>query len=227
MRSRRRPDDPYSGGNISFDVGDDPRNVLKARKALRTALGFSQWSELKQVHGQEVVFDFEIKGVEEPGQIEADGQAADLPGRALVIKTADCQPILVAHKDGKHILALHAGWKGGVAGLPCEGVKRFCRNYGLDPAECLAVRGPSLSPVAAEFINFDAEFGRSYESYLDRTTMTVDLWSLTRDQLMLAGIPERGIFGIDLCTFSNPETFFSYRRKKIGGRQAALIWIES
>jgi hypothetical protein len=122
-------------------------------------------------------------------------------------------------------LAVHAGWRGNVAGLPAKAVKDFCEHYGLRPADCMAVRGPSLSPPAAEFKNFAEEFGDDFSSYYDPETMTVDLWRLTRDQLMSAGLPESRIFGLDICTFSNPESLFSYRRRKISGRQASLIWI--
>lgn len=225
-RSEFSADNPYSGGNISYDVGDDPNTVTRARKALQRRLGFTHWLELEQVHGQDVVFDNNGNGIEAHGVIPADGQATDKPGHALVIKTGDCQPILVAHKDGGHILAMHAGWRGNVMGLPTTGVREFCAHYGLNPADCLAVRGPSLSPAVSEFINFDNEFGEQFAAYHDQKTRTVDLWKLTRDQLATAGIPERNIFGLDLCTYSNPETFFSYRQIKASGRQASLIWIE-
>jgi copper oxidase (laccase) domain-containing protein len=53
----------------------------------------------------------------------------------------------------------------------------------------------------------------------------MDLWSLTRDQLTAAGVPAAHIFSIDICTASSPQ-FFSYRRDKVTGRQAGIIWIE-
>ena len=225
MRSERHEDNPYSGGNISFDVGDDPKSVARFRKALRKKLGFSHWLEMKQVHGDAVVFDPEGGGIGEPGEIEADGQATNRPGHALVVKTADCQPILVAHAEGGHVLAVHAGWRGNVAGLPAKAVTEFCQHYGLSPESCMAVRGPSLSPSVSEFKNFAAEFGEEFSSYYDQETMTVDLWRLTRDQLMSAGLPESHIFGLDICTYSNPGLLYSYRRRKISGRQASLIWV--
>ena len=51
----------------------------------------------------------------------------------------------------------------------------------------------------------------------------MDLWGLTRRQLQQAGLPERQIYGLDLCTASNNGQFFSYRREKRSGRQASLI----
>ena len=48
---------------------------------------------------------------------------------------------------------------------------------------------------------------------------------MPRDQLLEAGLPDEGIFGLDLCTASMPDSFFSYRRDGICGRQANVIWI--
>jgi hypothetical protein len=53
----------------------------------------------------------------------------------------------------------------------------------------------------------------------------MDLWRLTRDQLLQAGVRSENIFGLDLCTYEQKETFFSYRRDRQCGRQAGLIWI--
>ncbi|TVM27842.1 laccase domain-containing protein, partial [Oceanidesulfovibrio marinus] len=68
-----------------------------------------------------------------------------------------------------------------------------------------------MGPSASEFTNFDAEFGPAFEPYVDRNTMRVNLWKLTHDQLVTAGVPADNIYAIDLCTFSLPRTFFSYR----------------
>lgn len=54
----------------------------------------------------------------------------------------------------------------------------------------------------------------------------MDLWRLTREQLRRAGIPDERIYGIDLCTRSLADDFFSYRADRNCGRQASLIWLE-
>ncbi len=219
------PADPFCGGNISYRVGDDPERVTRTRRAFQKALGFSSWHSLTQVHGTDMVFDPDQDTLSETSVPRADGQATSRPGAALAIKTADCQPILLAHASGRHVAALHAGWRGNVMDFPGTGVAAFCARYGLSPADCLAVRGPSLGPWAAEFIHFEEEFGAGFRAYFDPATRTVDLWRLTRDQLIGAGLTPEHIFGLDLCTASSAH-FFSYRRSRTTGRQAAFIWIE-
>ncbi len=216
--------DRFAGGNISYRVGDDPDRVTKTRQAFRDTLGFTSWHALKQVHGDDMVFEPETDTIREPSPREADGQATSRPGAALIVKTADCQPILVAHASGRYVAALHVGWRGNVMDFPGSGVAAFCARYGLSPADCLAVRGPSLGPAAAQFVNFEAEFGPRFSPYYDAASRTVDLWRLTRDQLAAAGLLPENIFGLDICTAASPH-FFSYRRSRTTGRQASFIWI--
>ena len=70
-----------------------------------------------------------------------------------------------------------------------------------------------------------SSFGPDFAGYFNPATQTVDLWRLTRDQLIQAGLKPANIFGIDACTYQNPG-YFSYRRDKTTGRQVGLIWIE-
>ena len=216
----------YASANLSFDVGDDAQAVRANRAALAERLGFSAWLECRQVHGTTMHFDPLAGDRDQPSGLEGDGLATTRPGHALVVKTADCQPLLLAHGSGKYIAALHVGWRGNAAGFPQLGVARFCEHYGLDPADIWAVRGPSLGPEQAEFTNFSDEFGMGFQDWYDPGTRTVDLWQLTRDQLLEAGLRSENIHGLDLCTASMADTFFSYRREKVSGRQAGIVWIK-
>jgi YfiH family protein len=219
----------YGGGNIAFNTGDDPACVTENRASLRRALGLDPVAELEQVHGDEIIFEpdptpWEI-GPRAGRVARGDGLATSRRGLALLIRTADCQPLLLAHRSGNYIAALHVGWRGNRRFFPVSGVRRFCRRYGLDPGDVLAVRGPSLSSPRAEFVNFDSEWGPSFRRWFDPASGTMDLWGLTRSQLLEAGLAERHVYGIDLCTADNDDLFFSYRREKTCGRQASLIWI--
>lgn len=212
----------YAGANLSFDVGDDPQAVRANRDELRQALGFNRWQELRQVHGQDIHYDLEedfFSGAE----LEGDGLATSQPGCALVMKTADCQALLLTDLDGQHIAALHCGWRGNAGNFPGNAVRAFCAHYSVDPTRLMVVRGPSLGPGKSEFVNFEQEWNPLFRQYYNPVSRSVDLWTLTRTQLMGTGIPARHIYSLDLCTASS-EQFFSYRRNTTTGRQAALIW---
>lgn len=216
---------PYDGANMSFDVGDDPQAVTTNRRAFMQGLGFGQWCECRQVHGEELVFDPVPVGPDAPGQVEADGMATDKAGLGLVIKTADCQPILMAHRTGRFIMALHAGWRGNEMSYPVSATERFCQRYDLQPDDLFAVRGPSLAPDSAQFTNFATDFRPGFESYYKESSQTVDLWQLTVDQLMRAGLRRDRIFSIDHDTLAMEDRYFSYRRAATSGRMASVIWI--
>lgn len=216
----------YDYGNISFATADDRAVVLQNRRDLREALGLRAMAELSQVHGDALVFEPADVPADGISSYEADGHATSRAGLGLMIKTADCQPILLAHVGGKHIMALHAGWRGNRIDFPGSAVRRFCEQYGLSPQDIMAVRGPSLGPSMAEFIHFDQEWGQDFDRWFDARDKCMDLWSLTRHQLLEAGLLPSRVYGLDLCTATMNHLFFSYRREKASGRQASVIWIE-
>ena len=214
-------------GNFSINLafGDTGKEQAKANR-LRTLgeLGLSRWVELKQVHGDIVARNPQATPLDAASSLEGDGSSTTEKGLALAIKTADCQPILLTNTKGTAVAALHAGWRGNFINFPASGVRNFCEAYNLHPSEVLAVRGPSLGPGAAEFINFEQEWSPEFRPWLNAQRKTMDLWSLTRHQLTEAGVLPEHIFSLDLCTYDLPNLFFSYRRGH-QGRQVSLVWL--
>lgn len=212
-------------GTLALQEKAAPETIA-TRKTLLRQLGLAQWSELHQVHGNTFLSQPQPSATDTAPLHNkaryADGQCSSLPGLALVIKTADCQPVLLAHKDG-HVAALHVGWRGNVLNFPQTGVEAFCASCNIAPEDVFAVRGPSLG--WAQFTNFAREWPENFRPWFDPEQQRVDLWGLTRHQLQQAGLQTRHIFSLDLCTYSLPDAFFSHRQGDTG-RQAALIWAQ-
>jgi YfiH family protein len=179
---------------------------------------------MHQLHGDTLAVNPEATPYEQPSCLEADGCCTDKPGQALLVKAADCQQILLAHNSGRYVAALHVGWRGNRLGFPETGLAGFCAAYNLNAADVLAVRGPSLGPGRAEFVHFAREWPAKYTPWFNPASRCMDLWSLTKHQLLRAGLKPENIFGIDLCTNALREMFFSHRAKSVG-RQAAVIFI--
>lgn len=213
----------YASLNLSFDVGDNIEDVLKNRKKICEKLGIDHIVELKQVHGDQLVEISRSSAILE----EADAMITNLKKVGLLIKTADCQPILIAHRSGKYIGAFHVGWRANRGEYIIRWINKFCETYSVNPEELMAIRGPSLCPQHSEFINYINEWKNKYRDFYNDKTKTVDLWGITYYQLIRSGLLERNIFQIDLCTFCHSELFFSYRREKKCGRQGGIIWINS
>ena len=205
-----------------------PADSLRA--ALNTDLqnlqdrnGIQTRQTVHQVHGSTLLF---VEHSPETARERADALATDRTSLALVIRTADCQPILMSDRSGRCIAALHVGWRGNRNEALLQWVAEFCTHFCIRPQELLAVRGPSLSPARSEFVHFAHEWGSEFLPYFKAEDQTVDLWRLTRDQLLRAGLLQEHVFGLDLCTYSLPELFYSHRRDRDVGRQAGIIWIE-
>ncbi|MDL2207398.1 polyphenol oxidase family protein [Desulfovibrio sp. OttesenSCG-928-M16] len=199
--------------------------VADNRHRLLETLGLERWVELKQVHGDALLADPQPTDIKSASSLTADGAATRQKGLALAVKTADCQPLLLSDKRGRAVAALHVGWRGNALAFPVTGVIRFCSIYNIDPSEVLAVRGPSLGPSAAQFTNFEQEWPARYRPWFDEASKTMDLWELTKFQLIEAGMLPDNIHSLDLCTYSRSDLFFSHRRGH-SGRQVSLIWIK-
>lgn len=221
-------------GNISYKTENDSAKVLRTRETLLATLkpyGLEAWSECNQAHGKDIVINPEsTPPAAQPDALPcADGMMTNRPGLGLLIKTADCQPVFITDADGEHVMALHVGWRGNRLDFPGYAINEFCKIYNLQPKKLLAVRGPSLGPASSEFINFDREWGQEWRRWFNTKTGCMNLWSLTRWQLMTGphapALLDENIFGIDICTAQNCNAFFSYRKNKNTGRQANLVWI--
>ena len=207
---------------VSQQAGD---NAAANRRRIMARLGIGRWAEFRQVHGTVFLVEPEPSDADAPPTVEADGGCTNRKGLALLIKTADCQPVLFTDRAGTAVAALHAGWRGNAADYPAVGLARFCEAYGIAPEDVLAVRGPSLGPGAAEFVNFAREWPPKFAPWFDAERRVMDLWSLLKHQLVEAGMLPEHIFGLDLCTWSLPELFFSHRRGHTG-RQLSVIWLK-
>lgn len=204
---------------------ENPERVLKNRIRFMSAAGFSQWAEVQQVHGDRLVKVEFGTGLSAEDVEKADGLYTSNRQVGLIIKSADCQPILIARQDGKAIAALHVGWRGNSVNFPITAVQRLANLFSCAPGDMMAVRGPSLGPAASEFVNFHNEWPSEFAPWFDEKKRTVNLWLLTRHQLMEAGLKPECIFSLDLCTYDTPGLLFSHRRRD-AGRQVSVIWLD-
>lgn len=201
--------------------------AVERRRTLMACAGATRWAELCQVHGTELCLPASSILLDDVGVFaaplpRADGHATAEQGVALCIKTADCQPVLLAERHGRFVAALHVGWRGNVAGFIESAVARLCTFYGCQPDDLLAVRGPSLGPGHAEFIHFPQDWPAGFDGWFASATKTMNLWTLTKAQLVQAGLAEENIYALDMCTYALHPTFYSHRRAD-AGRQVAVI----
>jgi YfiH family protein len=220
--------DGTGGLNLGLGSGDAREAVLLNRRRLATLLPQDpKW--LRQVHGATVV---DAESIDADSPIEADAATSITPGTVCSVLIADCMPVLIASRDSRGVGAAHAGWRG-LAGGVIQNTVRALRQRLRDPrASLVAYLGPAIGPACFEV---GADVLQAMQAQLpDARTAFVaigngkyraNLFELGKMALAQVGVDwVRG--GID-CTFSDPARFYSFRRDRLTGRQAALVWIKS
>ncbi|HXH04576.1 MAG TPA: peptidoglycan editing factor PgeF [Candidatus Competibacteraceae bacterium] len=213
----------YASLNLGHGSGDDPAAVAENRRRLRAALGLAEepaW--LAQVHSTRVVDALTVAG-----RVEADAAVCRSAGRACVVLTADCLPVLLCDRAGTVVGAAHAGWRGLAGGV----LEATVQAMAADATQLMAWLGPAIGPavfevgaeVRAAFLAHDPDCDGCFRSS-PAGRWLADLYALARRRL--AGVGVTAVYGGGFCTRSEPQRFFSYRRAPRSGRMASLIWLK-
>ena len=206
----------YASLNCGTGSRDDRALVLENRARVTAALGVAadRLATPYQVHGTEAVV---VDSVWQPGQgPKADAVVTDRPGIALGIGTADCGPILFADASAHVIGAAHAGWRGALAGV-AEAAIAAMEGLGARRENIVAVLGPSISQanyevgpeLVGQFTAADPANARFFVPSPRDGHALFDLPGYTVARLQAAGVKAANM---DLCTYAEPERFYSYRR---------------
>ena len=192
---------PYASLNLGRMTGDDVECVDENRRLLCAAIGADpeRLALNRQVHST-LVHRAEPGARGEPG----DGLWTDDPEQPVLAMTADCLPIALARTDGQPAVAvLHAGWRGLLAGIVQVGAETL-------GGPLQAAVGPAIGPCCYEVGDEVSEpFASAFGADVVRGRK-LDLWSAAERALNAAGVDD--VLRTDVCTFCNPERFFSHRR---------------
>ena len=187
---------------------------------------------LHQVHGRNVVVA--SPDGQNPDRPEADAVISDDPSLALVVRVADCAPILIADRRRGAAAAVHAGWRSTMQRIVVQAVAALESSYGTRTEDLVVAIGPSLGTCCGEMGeevvdafrgegHDDASLSRWFVRDVGRRPH-FNLWRANRDQLEAAGVRPGAIHVSGLCTRTYPETFHSYRAAgQQAGRMAAVI----
>ncbi|MGH7789335.1 MAG: peptidoglycan editing factor PgeF [Candidatus Binatia bacterium] len=212
--------------NLSSLVGDDPAAVQTNWRQVGRAVPATAIVRMRQVHGARVV------PVEHAEQVvgDADGLATTVAGLALAVLTADCVPLLCIAPAHGAVMALHAGWRGTLAGIAAVALEQAQQRLGIAPAEWQVALGPSIDACCYEV---EAPLGARM---VERWGAMPDAWrpagahgqlglrQVNRRILLEQGVPDDQIMIIGPCTACEHGAYFSHRRSAgLAGRQASLI----
>ncbi|MDF1645399.1 MAG: peptidoglycan editing factor PgeF [Legionellaceae bacterium] len=175
---------------------------------------------LKQIHTNICV------RVEEDDLREADATITRSQQHPLVIKTADCLPILLCDQAGSEIAAIHGGWRGLLSGI----IENTLSKFDAQPNQLMAWTGPAICDNCFEVGSEVPEAFIQKYPYTKTAFRAADTpnkyWGNLAliAELILRHHSVQHIYHSGACTFEEENKFYSYRRGKQTGRMATLIW---
>lgn len=230
---------PYESLNLSHYVGDSASKVNLNRQKIALMLGVEEFYTLKQVHGSRVVdisLDF-VKRVK-PGHLNIEGDAILIyeTDACAGVLTADCLPAIVVAEPGI-VAAVHLGWRGLKNGILEETVRKMKQ---LGASEFSVFFGPS---ICAKCYEVGYEVASQFEGFREGIFSVAGKWYLSLKSIGFKILKDLGVaqemvdvvegghiklkgtgvvYNTRDCTFEDAR-YFSFRREKITGRQAAIV----
>jgi purine-nucleoside/S-methyl-5'-thioadenosine phosphorylase / adenosine deaminase len=221
--------DPFASLNLAGWVGDEPAAVDANWRLLRNSLlSDGPLARLNQVHGAVV----HTVGRDWAGaRLTGDGLVTAAPGITLGVFTADCVPILMVDSRRRVASALHAGWRGTLAGIAGAGV-RAMEALGAARQDIGAALGPAIGLCCFEVDGKLADrFARQIPGARRHTgtgrpgKAFLDLRAILKDELQAAGLYENNIEIVGPCTRCANEQYFSRRGAKGGACGLQLSFV--
>jgi YfiH family protein len=214
---------PYQSFNLGLAWGDGREAVMENRRRLRRWLGVERLFLIRQVHGRAVVrVTSATEAAENLAVQEADGLHTDARGAGLGVFVADCVPVLLADPRTGACAAVHAGWRGVVAGVVTSAVRAMAQAYGTRTADVRAAMGPSIGVccfevgpevVAAFHAARVPDGGSGVVQERPGAKPHIDLRRALTLELEGLGLPAAHVDPGGECTRCDPGgRFYSYRR---------------
>lgn len=220
---------PWQSLNLGSTVGDSTENVRGNRARLLRAVDRPERSlhEVWQTHSSDVVVVTEPRGG--APLVQADAMITCSRNVTLLMRFADCVPILLFDPEIPAVGLAHAGWLGTVRKTAGQAVQAMAAHWGCRPGAIRAALGPAIG-VDHYAIGADVEqqfrsvFGAETDRHLTRHNgaLHLDLLSANRALLEAEGVEEIEVAG--LCTACNLADWYSHRAEAgRTGRFGAIV----
>lgn len=215
---------PYDTLNLAAHVGDDPEAVKANRQILIEECNLpSEPVWLNQVHSTIAINANVITDIP-----TADASFTNRRNIVCAVLSADCLPLLICDKAGTVVSAIHAGWRGLAHGIIEATISKLPAKH----EDLLVWLGPAIGPsmfevgvdVVKEFTHYDPAAIDAF-IILSSTKWLANIYQLATLRLKKLGITH--IYGGEHCTYTEQNTFYSFRRNHNTGRMASLIWMEN
>jgi hypothetical protein len=205
--------------NITFFAKEF--NAATDALEIQKAVGTQTLIELTQIHTDNIIV---IDSHTTANRQEADALMTDQKNIALMIKTADCQALVLYDPEHSVIANIHAGWKSLIAEIIPKTIKKMKSAYQTNPESIQVFCVPSLGVCCSEFSDPHNEIPQKWHQHITPQNH-VDLMAIADEQLIMSGITSNNIQRMKDCTSCNTNTLYSHR-KKDSGRMATVVYLK-
>ncbi len=149
-----------------------------------------------------------------------DAYVTDQKNIATLVRTADCNPIIVYDTKNNVYANIHSGWKGTIKRVYIRAIEKLQENYGSNLEELIVCIGPSIRKCcfSSEEEEFLEKFKEVFDEKMDYVQYEengkrfhIDLIKIITTDLINLGIKKENINVANICTCCNHEDFFSFR----------------
>lgn len=213
--------------NIIFwgkEEGNPNQNEPTLQQTMLSSLyPFVSTKFLKQVHGNKII---ECKQTEQNNVFwgEADSAYTRTTGLPVIIRTADCIPILFSCND--HVAGVHAGWRGLDNRIIAHSIDTLMKNYSCRLEDFHFYIGPHIRQESYE-VSEDvfSKFDQKYANQKNKQKSMLNLTNIAVDQIASFGFNDSQVNIIHDDTFQS-ESWYSHRAGD-QGRNLSLIWLSA
>ena len=215
-----------------LNLPDTPLLELAPFSRLKASFGLHDLMFLHQIHSDKgVLVDQDCLGINRPFKVDGDYLVTAMKHVGIGVMTADCLPIMLYDSQNKSVAAIHAGWRGSVAGIAVKALEHMQEACGTQPSAITVFFGPSARVCCYEVSKGFEEHLAGF-SWLDKQQVLVqrdnklffNVPLFNQLQLEAAGVANAAISTeYNLCTMCD-SSFYSSRRDN-SGRQMTVIWL--
>ena len=224
MKSLNLPSFAASSAGIVhfFGTRTDPDRLasfVKVGHVVDGPLHYPRIASVKQVHGTDVVILDRPLRVGDTLAEHGDALVTNQPRLLIVVRTADCVPVLMADRTRKIIAAIHGGWRGLVEGIIPQTIAVLQQEFGSRSKDLQVAIGPSIGMCCYEVdqpvierLRGNVPGWQSVLGSIEVGKARLNLKELIAGQALTCGVLDSAISRLDLCTRCQPDMFYSYRR---------------
>lgn len=214
--------------NIILNIDNNILNVFTSKgiKEILQKYNLNNYYETKQIHSNivHIVDDNYINGS------IGDALITNKINKPLIIKVADCVPIILYDKLNKVVALIHSGWKGTLKNITENTIKVMEKKFNSKGENIQAYIYPSIRQCHFEVEEDVYSLFKNKIDNIDKYTIRkdikyhIDLQSIIKDKLINLGITD--IIDSNICTYCNHKTYHSYRYNHTDKRNILLVMIK-